>query len=46
MFYIKFVALNSSVASKQTRYTTDRGKLNTWKRRLVAFSGNTFLFIF
>jgi hypothetical protein len=24
----------------------NHGKLNTWKRRLGAFSGNTFLFIF
>jgi hypothetical protein len=27
-------------------YTTMHGKLNTWKRRLRAFSGNTFLPIF
>jgi small GTP-binding protein len=27
-------------------YRVSHGKLNTWKRRLGAFSGNTFLFIF
>jgi hypothetical protein len=26
--------------------TVDHGKLNTWKRRLRAFSANTFLLIF